>query len=64
MGHDLRHFKNASERFSEQTTTITLGEKDPTNLISHDDGCYLELGSDEMVHSERINVRVGGQRKS
>jgi len=64
MGHDLRHFKNASERFSEQTTTITLGEKDPTNLISNNDGRYLELGSDEMVHSERINVRVGGQRES
>ena len=64
MGHDLRHFKNASERFSEQTSTITLGEKDPTNLISHDDGCYLELGSDEMVNSERINVVVGYQRES
>ena len=64
MGHDLRHFKNASERFSEQTSTITLGEKDPTNLISHNDSCYLELGLDEMVHSECINARIGGLRES
>ena len=59
MGHDLQYFKDSSERLIIQITTFSLDEKDSTNFIPHNDSRCLELGSNEVVHSDRINVRVG-----